>query len=301
MQELYYIIKNWKLIVIGGGGFFLLFIILLCCSSSGGSEEGVASSYFTTPFPTETKFHITSHYGTRIDPIVDNTISFHSGIDLSASAGTDIVASGDGIIHKVGYDANGLGNYVYIKHDLGGLIFYTIYGHMLDDSIVVKENDSIKAKDKIGTIGSTGRSTGTHLHFMISKNKISYKEEDLINPYDVVIGLQEGWFIKKCKITEKDFRILINGESIAYHIYDTMFNENKKHEYVDCIANSYVTDFDIFSKEAIETFARASYVLAKDYGIDMMSLPFKSDVIKDAVNEYILNNNNKDKEYSIDI
>lgn len=94
---------------------------------------------------------------------------------------------------------------------------------------------------------------------------------------------------------------MINGESIAYHIYDTMFNENKEHEYVDCIANSYVTDFDIFSKEAIETFARASYVLAKDYGIDMMALPFKSDVIKDAVNEYILNNNNKDKEYSIDI
>ena len=172
--------------------FFFLFIVLLCATSSGGSEEGVATAFFSTPFEEEIKYTITSNYGTRIDPIVENTISFHSGIDLSAPAGTDIVASGDGIIHKVGYDANGLGNYVYIKHDLGGLVFYTIYGHMLDNSIVVKENDSIKAKDKIGTIGSTGRSTGTHLHFMISKNKISYKEEDLINPYDVVIGLQEG-------------------------------------------------------------------------------------------------------------
>ena len=162
--------------------FFFLFIVLLCCSSSGGSEEGVATAFFTTPFEEEIKYTITSNYGTRIDPIDLNKISFHSGIDLSAPAGTSIVASADGVVYEVGYNELALGNYVYIKHDFDGVLLYTIYGHMEDNSIVVKVGDKVKAKQKIGIIGSTGRSTGVHLHFMISKNKISFDEKDLIDP-----------------------------------------------------------------------------------------------------------------------
>lgn len=182
MDEYYFLKKyGWKI------GFaclpiFLLFIILLCATSSGGSEEGIATSLFTTPFEDNVRYTITSNFGTRIDPFDKNKIVFHSGIDLASLAGTPIVATADGVVYEVGYSESGLGNYVYIEHDFGGLVLYSMYGHMLDDSIVVKVGDKIKAKEKIGIIGSTGRSTGIHLHFMISKNKISFKQEDLMDP-----------------------------------------------------------------------------------------------------------------------
>ena len=179
----YYIIKKyaWKL-ACACIPFFLLFVILLCATSSGGSEEAVVTAFFSTPFDEKIKYTITSNYGTRVDPIDSDKVTFHNGVDMSASDGTSIVASADGVVYEVGYSESGLGNYVYLEHDYGGLVLYSMYGHMLDDSIVVKVGDKIKTKDKIGTIGSTGRSTGTHLHFMISKNKISFNQEDLIDP-----------------------------------------------------------------------------------------------------------------------
>jgi len=166
--------------------FFLLFTILLCAGTSGGSEESIAHAYFSTPFEENINYTITSHFGNRIDPITLDKISFHSGIDLSAPAGTSIVAIADGVVYEVGYSETGLGNYVYIEHDFGSFKMYSMYGHMLDDSIVVKVGDKIKTKDKIGTIGSTGRSTGIHLHLMISKNKISFNETDLLDPIVVL-------------------------------------------------------------------------------------------------------------------
>lgn len=60
---------------------------------------------------------------------------------------------------------------------------------MLDNSIVVEKGDSIIKGQKIGEVGSTGASTGCHLHFMIMKGKISYKFEDLIDPHFVIYGL----------------------------------------------------------------------------------------------------------------
>lgn len=185
-MEYYFLKKHgWK-IACACLPFFFLFLVLLCCGSSGGSHEGVATAYFTTPFEDNISYSITSQYGDRIDPITKDRISFHSGIDLSAPAGTSIVSCADGVVYEVGYSESGLGNYVYIEHDFGSFKMYSMYGHMLDDSIVVSVGDKVKAKEKIGTIGSTGRSTGIHLHFMISKNKISFNETDLLNPILVI-------------------------------------------------------------------------------------------------------------------
>lgn len=182
MNEYYFIKKYGWMFLAGGMLFFLFFIIFLCSSSSVGSEEGVVISYFTIPFEDNVNYVITSKYGTRIDPLNNNVISFHNGLDVSAPVGTNIVSSADGVIHSVGYSESGLGNYVYIEHDFGGVVMYTMYGHMLDDSIVVKVGDTVKSKQKIGVIGSSGRSTGVHLHFMISKGKLGFTEEDLIDP-----------------------------------------------------------------------------------------------------------------------
>lgn len=118
----------------------------MCCSSSAGNSESVAFINLTPPFPDGTNFVKTSSFGYRIDPIDRLNISFHSGLDLSAPAGTDIVASGDGEVVETGFQENGLGNFVYLKHDFGGMILFTMYGHMLDDSIVVQVGDKVIQK-----------------------------------------------------------------------------------------------------------------------------------------------------------
>lgn len=189
MDDIKYFIKGTKFFIISLP-ILLIFIILISTISTTSNEEIICSYYLKVPFSDETKYHITSYFGTRIDPVYKNTIGFHRGIDISAPVGTDILASADGVVYKAGYD-NELGNYVYIKHDFDNIVLYTLYGHMLDNSIVVSENDIVTQNQKIGTIGSTGKSTGIHLHFAIYKNNISNNKNDLINPITIFENKEE--------------------------------------------------------------------------------------------------------------
>lgn len=189
MNEYLFLKKHWLKLAICGLSFLLLFLILLCNSVSGGSPESMAYVYLTIPFNDDVKYTITSEFGEREDPVEKDKILFHDGIDMAAPIGTSIVASGKGKVIKVGFEENGLGNYVYLEHDLGFIKLYTIYGHMLDDSIVVNVGDIVQTKDKLGIIGNTGKSVGVHLHFMISVNKVSYKKEDLLDPMLLINGL----------------------------------------------------------------------------------------------------------------
>lgn len=95
----------------------------------------------------------------------------HEGIDISAPRGTPLVAAKDGVVivagRKEGY--GGYGNTVDIKHDDG---FITRYAHLSET--VVKEGDRVKAGDIIGSVGSTGRSTGPHCHFEIRYNDVPF-------------------------------------------------------------------------------------------------------------------------------
>ncbi len=179
-----------------GGGVLLplilvLFLALLCSQSSSGGEAivVVANDDFSIPFESSNLFSVTSPFGYRVDPLGSGETKFHSGIDLGSACGTDVLASVDGVVYEVGYSETGLGNYVYIKHQTSSGTLYSAYGHMLDDSIVVEKDEPIEKGQKIGQVGSTGASTGCHLHFMIMKNKISFNSEDLIDPYFVIYGL----------------------------------------------------------------------------------------------------------------
>lgn len=96
------------------------------------------------------------------------------------------MASAGGKIYKTGYEPNGLGNYVKIQHDVNGETYYTAYGHMLDNSIVVSEGQIVKSGEKIGIIGSTGRSTGIHVHFMLMSPNCSYNKSDLKDPKSII-------------------------------------------------------------------------------------------------------------------
>ena len=107
-------------------------------------------------FPTQGR--ITSSFGYRLHPILGYE-RLHAGVDISAPSGTEIFAAGSGKVIGAGV-AGGYGNRVIIDHG-GGLA--TLYAHQ--SSMVVSEGDSVIAGDLIGYVGSTGLSTGPHLHF----------------------------------------------------------------------------------------------------------------------------------------
>jgi len=120
--------------------------------------------YVSTPrgYPVS-GYRITSDYGRRPDPI-DGKMKFHSGYDLACAQGTQIKATADGIVSHSGMTA-GSGNVVVLEHGMG---FSTIYAH--NKSNAVKVGDKVRRGDVIGYVGSTGRSTGPHVHYEVLKD-----------------------------------------------------------------------------------------------------------------------------------
>lgn len=101
-----------------------------------------------------------SGYGWRIDPIYRSR-RFHAGMDFTAPTGTDIYATGNGIIQSAGWK-QGYGNAVEINHGFG---YLTLYAHM--HKINVKPGQKVKRGEVIGLVGNTGKSTGPHLHYEV--------------------------------------------------------------------------------------------------------------------------------------
>ncbi|MDR2553352.1 MAG: M23 family metallopeptidase [Treponema sp.] len=116
--------------------------------------------------------HFTTFFGMSPDPF-SGAPHMHTGIDISTyRAGDPIVATADGQVSYTGYEPNGFGNYVIIRHQHG---FYTRYAHLL--SIRVATGQQVKQGETIGYIGSTGRSTGPHLHYEV------HIGSDVVDPY----------------------------------------------------------------------------------------------------------------------
>jgi murein DD-endopeptidase MepM/ murein hydrolase activator NlpD len=102
-----------------------------------------------------------SGYGWRIDPIYKIN-KFHEGLDFSAPTGTDIYATGEGIVSRATISPIGYGKHIEIDHGFG---YSTIYAHL--DGFKVKPGERIKRGDVIGYVGSTGKSTAPHLHYEV--------------------------------------------------------------------------------------------------------------------------------------
>ncbi|NME35886.1 MULTISPECIES: M23 family metallopeptidase [Fusobacterium] len=102
-----------------------------------------------------------SLFGTRDHPVLEKKL-YHYGLDFKGTKGTKIVTTADGIIEFAGYNSGGFGNLVIVAHSYG---FKTYYAHM--SRIDVKVGEIVKKGQKIGEVGSTGRSTGPHLHYEI--------------------------------------------------------------------------------------------------------------------------------------
>lgn len=141
--------------------------------SSGGSASvsgGRYSGVFTWPLPGYTS--ASSAYGWRIHPIY-GTRKFHAGEDIPAPTGATIVAAQSGTVTTAGW-VSGYGNYTVINHG-GGVM--TAYGHQ--SAIQVSVGQTVSAGEQIGLVGSTGNSTGPHLHFEVyvngaTQNPMSY-------------------------------------------------------------------------------------------------------------------------------
>jgi murein DD-endopeptidase MepM/ murein hydrolase activator NlpD len=115
--------------------------------------------------------HLTSSYGWRTDPI-SGYRKFHSGLDISASIGTPVYAYAEGVVVEAGWN-NLEGYHVVIRHGSG---LSTAYLHL--SKILVGVGQSIKVGQNIGRVGSTGYSTGPHLHFAVMRNGV------IVNPWD---------------------------------------------------------------------------------------------------------------------
>jgi murein DD-endopeptidase MepM/ murein hydrolase activator NlpD len=111
--------------------------------------------------------NFTSLFGDRQHPFMqDGTVRYHNGVDIVANYGTPIHPARDGMVIFTG-DRGGFGTTVMVQHDEG---YATLYGHLIHNSITVKCGDWVTKSDIIGRVGSTGWSTGPHLHFTIMKH-----------------------------------------------------------------------------------------------------------------------------------
>lgn len=114
------------------------------------------------PLPAEATDKISSGYGYRIHPITGQR-SFHDGIDIVAAPGTEVMSTGQGTVEEAGRKIK-LGNYIRVRHE-DGLI--STYGHL--SKILVKKDDIVRQGQVIGKLGSTGFSTGPHLHYAVKQ------------------------------------------------------------------------------------------------------------------------------------
>jgi len=106
-----------------------------------------------------------SGFGLRRHPILGYT-KMHTGVDWAAPGGTPIYASGNGTVEKVGWES-GYGKYVRVRHTNG---YETAYGHMTAYARGIDEGTRVRQGQVIGFVGSTGLSTGSHLHYEILVN-----------------------------------------------------------------------------------------------------------------------------------
>ncbi|MCH8843728.1 MAG: peptidoglycan DD-metalloendopeptidase family protein [SAR324 cluster bacterium] len=127
-----------------------------------------------TPHRRPTRGFISSNFGRRIDPFTGQQRN-HEGVDIVTRRGTMVTAPADGIVTYSGIDPS-LGEMVVIDHGYGVI---TRYGH--NESVLVKEGQRVKRGDPIATVGSSGKSTGPHLHYEIRINDIA------VNPLNYMI------------------------------------------------------------------------------------------------------------------
>lgn len=171
----------------------IIFILILCATqilnadtileSKNNSKNEIAEIGETIykgrlPIPIENFIAVTSKFGIREGNEIVSSV--HRGIDLCGSIGSKVLAVKEGKVTYAGWQGS-YGNCVEIRHtDEQGDTFYTFYAHMRDNSLQVTKGQQVVTGQALGIQGSTGNSTGDHLHFEIRKS--SGTNKDTIDP-----------------------------------------------------------------------------------------------------------------------
>ncbi|WP_350159888.1 M23 family metallopeptidase [Thalassospira sp.] len=153
---------------------------------------------------------LSSGYGKRKHPILGYT-KMHKGIDFAAPRGTPIFAAGNGTIDKIGRNG-GYGNYIRIRHNDS---YDTAYAHMKGFAKGLKQGSRVKQGDIIGYVGTTGRSTGPHLHYEILKNNAQ------VNP--IRVKMPSGKTLEG-----KELKTFLAGADILRKQYAELSLDNRK-------------------------------------------------------------------------
>lgn len=135
--------------------------------------------------PIRTEVTFTSGFGVRDDPF-HRGAAMHPGIDLAGSYGTPIYATADGTVSRAGWNNGGYGNMVELDHGRG---ITTRYGHM--SAVLVREGDHVTRGEQIGRMGSTGRSTGNHLHYEVRIDGRPVNPIPFMKSTDYVLAMQK--------------------------------------------------------------------------------------------------------------
>jgi len=138
--------------------------------------------------PVKTSVEFTSGYGVRSDPFHSGA-AFHPGIDLAGAYGSPVYATADGTVLRAGWNSGGYGNLVEVDHGRG---ITTRYGHM--SAILVHDGDHVKRGQQIGRIGSTGRSTGNHLHYEVRIDGRAVNPIPFMKSNDYLLAMQQKGF-----------------------------------------------------------------------------------------------------------
>ena len=128
----------------------------------------------------------TSGYGVRSDPF-KGSATMHAGIDLSGPVGTPIYATADGMVTTAGWNSGGYGNLVKIDHGRG---IETRYGHLA--SISIHPGSRVTRGQLIGRMGSTGRSTGSHLHYEVRIDGRAVNPIPFMKSTDYLMAMKKG-------------------------------------------------------------------------------------------------------------
>jgi murein DD-endopeptidase MepM/ murein hydrolase activator NlpD len=144
-------------------------------AAAAAAQQTLTFSSFICPLKTYTR--ISDEYGYRTNP-VSGVYKLHGGIDFAAPKGTPIYAAASGYVTVAGWNSSGYGNYVILYHGTmsDGVAYSTLYAHM--SSIAVQLNTTVAQGQIIGYVGSTGNSTGNHLHLEVWQGRSSASRVD---------------------------------------------------------------------------------------------------------------------------
>ncbi len=164
---------------------------------SKNKELHIAGTPAIQPVSNKNLIRVASGFGWRTDPFY-HINELHAGIDFAAPIGTAIYATADGVIKSAEFNAGGYGNCVVINHGYG---YETLYGHM--SKIACRPRNKVKRGDLIGYVGSTGKSTGPHVHYEVIKNG---SKIDPINYFFNDLSASDYEQMRKaCSLTNQSF------------------------------------------------------------------------------------------------